>query len=164
MQIFATLQAFSHWLSLFGVSCAEKPERQADFQGLLSQIVTLIIEMLESGVGVINNPSTEPMMNNSKQPLLILTGSQIPDPLGLVLVNFLQSLTFTVRTPFILTIPAVMNMMAQLHTLGARIPLTVRCLCYKALSSLIVLPFPGLRDPEQVPQLFFREVLFLKLT
>jgi len=51
MQLFATLQAFSHWLSLFGLSCAEKPERLADFQGLLTQIVTLIIEMLESGVG-----------------------------------------------------------------------------------------------------------------
>jgi len=75
MQIFATLQAFSHWLSLFGVSCAEKPERQADFQGLLSQIVTLIIEMLESGVGFTNNVSNlESMMSNSKQHLLKLTG------------------------------------------------------------------------------------------
>jgi len=66
-----------------------------------------------------------------------------------VAANFLNSLSVTVRTPFLLTIPAMQTFMLALHSTGPKIPLTVRCVCYGAVSNLLVLPFPNLRDPEQ---------------
>jgi len=50
MQVFATLQAYCHWLFLFMNAASASPERKSQFETLLTQIVETLVSVLESGV------------------------------------------------------------------------------------------------------------------
>ncbi|CAM4336587.1 unnamed protein product [Leuciscus chuanchicus] len=121
-QSLAALQAYSHWLAQF---CGEV-QRQQD----QTQFVDLIRSSMDA---------TTPLIN-----------AKVPEKLLLSACHLLVSMSTTVRPVFLVSLPAVQNifnLITENH--NHRLPQEAHVLVCRALSNMLLLPWPSLPEAEQ---------------
>ncbi|XP_072337474.1 exportin-6 isoform X2 [Scyliorhinus torazame] len=120
-QSLAALQAYSHWLAQF----YSEVQRQNP-----EQFVTLISTTMEA---------TAPLIN-----------SKVPEKLLLSACHLLLSLATTVRPVFLVRIRAVQKIFDRITDGSARqLPQEAKVLVCRALSNMLLLPWPNLPESEQ---------------
>uniref|UniRef100_A0AAR2KIS4 Importin N-terminal domain-containing protein n=1 Tax=Pygocentrus nattereri TaxID=42514 RepID=A0AAR2KIS4_PYGNA len=118
----AALQAYSHWLAQF---CSEV-QRQQD----QTQFVDLITSSMAA---------TTPLIN-----------AKVPEKLLVSACHLLVSMATTVRPVFLVSLPAiqnVFNLITENH--NHRLPQEAHVLVCRALSNMLLLPWPSLPEAEQ---------------
>ncbi|KAA0706153.1 Exportin-6 [Triplophysa tibetana] len=121
-QSLAALQAYSHWLAQF---CSEAQRQQHQ-----TQFVDLITSSMAA---------TTPLIN-----------AKVPEKLLLSACHLLVSMATTVRPVFLMSLPAVQNifnMITENH--NHRLPQEAHVLVCRALSNMLLLPWPSLPEAEQ---------------
>ncbi|XP_077590273.1 exportin-6 [Stigmatopora nigra] len=120
-QALAALQAYSHWLAQFYSEVHNQNQ---------SQFVNLITSAMDAS-----------------SPLIT---TKVPEKLQLCACHLMVSITFTVRPVFMVTLPAVQNvfnLITQNQT--RRLPLEAHLLVCRALSNMLLLPWPNLPESDQ---------------
>ncbi|KAK1799222.1 hypothetical protein P4O66_007479, partial [Electrophorus voltai] len=121
-QSLAALQAYSHWLAQF---CSEV-QRQQD----QTQFVDLITSSMAA---------TTPLIN-----------AKVPEKLLLSACHLLVSMATTVRPVFLVSLPAVQNVFNLItENQNHRLPQEAYVLVCRALSNMLLLPWPSLPEAEQ---------------
>uniref|UniRef100_A0A673NGG2 Exportin-6-like n=1 Tax=Sinocyclocheilus rhinocerous TaxID=307959 RepID=A0A673NGG2_9TELE len=121
-QSLAALQAYSHWLAQF---CGEV-QRQQD--------QTQFMDLITSSMA-----ATTPLIN-----------AKVPEKLLLSACHLLVSMATTVRPVFLVSLPAVQNifnLITENH--NHRLPPEAHVLVCRALSNMLLLPWPSLPEAEQ---------------
>uniref|UniRef100_A0A8C1RLY5 Exportin 6 n=1 Tax=Cyprinus carpio TaxID=7962 RepID=A0A8C1RLY5_CYPCA len=121
-QSLAALQAYSHWLAQF---CGEV-QRQQD--------QTQFMDLITSSMA-----ATTPLIN-----------AKVPEKLLLSACHLLVSMATTVRPVFLVSLPAVQNifnLITENH--NHRLPQEAQVLVCRALSNMLLLPWPSLPEAEQ---------------
>ncbi|KAM9457944.1 exportin-6 [Clarias gariepinus] len=121
-QSLAALQAYSHWLAQF---CSEV-QRQQD--------QTRFVDLITSCMA-----ATTPLING-----------KVPEKLLLSACHLLVSMATTVRPVFMVSLPAVQNvfnLITENH--NQRLPQEAHVLVCRALSNMLLLPWPSLPEAEQ---------------
>ncbi|XP_041673092.1 exportin-6 [Cheilinus undulatus] len=121
-QALAALQAYSHWLAQFYSEVhSQNP----------SQFITLITSAIDAS-----------------SPLIT---AKVPDKLLLSACHLMVSITSTVRPVFLVTLPAVQNIfnLITTETQTRRLPQEAHLLVCRALSNMLLLPWPNLPESEQ---------------
>ncbi|TRY56086.1 hypothetical protein DNTS_017930 [Danionella cerebrum] len=121
-QSLAALQAYSHWLAQF---CGEV-QRQQD--------QTQFMDLITSSMA-----ATTPLIN-----------AKVPEKLLLSACHLLVSMATTVRPVFLVSLPAVQNifnLITENH--NHRLPQEALVLVCRALSNMLLLPWPSLPEAEQ---------------
>uniref|UniRef100_A0A667Y4X8 Exportin 6 n=1 Tax=Myripristis murdjan TaxID=586833 RepID=A0A667Y4X8_9TELE len=120
-QALAALQAYSHWLAQF----YSEVHRQNQ-----NRFITLITSAIDAS-----------------SPLIT---AKVPEKLLLSACHLMVSITSTVRPVFLVTLPAVQNifnLITQNQT--RRLPQEAHMLVCRALSNMLLLPWPNLPESEQ---------------
>ncbi|KTG37170.1 hypothetical protein cypCar_00029498 [Cyprinus carpio] len=121
-QSLAALQAYSHWLAQF---CSEV-QRQQD--------QTQFVDLIRSSMA-----ATTPLIN-----------AKVPEKLLLSACHLLVSMATTVRPVFLVSLPAaqnIFNLITENH--NHRLPQEAHVLVCRALSNMLLLPWPSLPEAEQ---------------
>uniref|UniRef100_A0A8C2XSS3 Exportin 6 n=1 Tax=Cyclopterus lumpus TaxID=8103 RepID=A0A8C2XSS3_CYCLU len=120
-QALSALQAYSHWLAQFYSEVHSQNQ---------SQFVNLITSTIDAS-----------------SPLIT---TKVPEKLMLSACHLMVSITSTVRPVFLVTLPAVRNIFNLITTENQthRLPQEVNVLC-RALSNMLLLPWPNLPESEQ---------------
>uniref|UniRef100_A0A673JZR1 Exportin-6 n=1 Tax=Sinocyclocheilus rhinocerous TaxID=307959 RepID=A0A673JZR1_9TELE len=121
-QSLAALQAYSHWLAQF---CGEV-QRQQD--------QTQFVDLIRSSMA-----ATTPLIN-----------AKVPEKLLLSACHLLVSMATTVRPVFLVSLPAaqnIFNLITENH--NHRLPQEAHVLVCRALSNMLLLPWPSLPEAEQ---------------
>ncbi|KAI4881308.1 hypothetical protein NFI96_029925 [Prochilodus magdalenae] len=121
-QSLAALQAYSHWLAQF---CSEVQQQRDQ-----TQFVDLITSSMAA---------TTPLING-----------KVPEKLLLSACHLLVSMATTVRPVFLVSLPAVQNvfnLITENH--NHRLPQEAHVLVCRALSNMLLLPWPSLPEAEQ---------------
>uniref|UniRef100_A0A3B3UCB3 Exportin 6 n=1 Tax=Poecilia latipinna TaxID=48699 RepID=A0A3B3UCB3_9TELE len=121
-QALAALQAYSHWLTQF-------------YSEVHSQNQSQFINLITSAV-------------NASSPLIT---TKVPEKLLLSASHLMVSITATVRPVFLVTLPAVQNIFNRITTenQSQRLPQEAHMLVCRALSNMLLLPWPNLPESEQ---------------
>ncbi|MEE6497274.1 hypothetical protein FKM82_002687 [Ascaphus truei] len=120
-QALAALQAYSHWLARF----YSEVQRQNP-----QQFVSIISTAMEA--------------------LAPLISTKVQDKLLLSACHLLVSVATTVRPVFLLNIPAVQKVFSRVTDSSAqRLPEEAQLLLCRALSNVLLLPWPSLQESEQ---------------
>uniref|UniRef100_A0A3Q1BHI9 Importin N-terminal domain-containing protein n=1 Tax=Amphiprion ocellaris TaxID=80972 RepID=A0A3Q1BHI9_AMPOC len=121
-QALAALQAYSHWLAQF-------------YSEVHSQNQTQFINLITSAV-------------DASSPLIT---AKVPEKLLLSACHLMVSITSTVRPVFLVTLPAVQNIFNLITTenQNRRLPQEAHMLVCRALSNMLLLPWPNLPENEQ---------------
>uniref|UniRef100_A0A3Q1FV37 Exportin 6 n=1 Tax=Acanthochromis polyacanthus TaxID=80966 RepID=A0A3Q1FV37_9TELE len=121
-QALAALQAYSHWLAQF-------------YGEVHSQNQTQFINLITSAV-------------DASSPLIT---AKVPEKLLLSACHLMVSITSTVRPVFLVTLPAVQNIFNLITTenQNRRLPQEAHMLVCRALSNMLLLPWPNLPENEQ---------------
>uniref|UniRef100_H3DNN8 Exportin 6 n=1 Tax=Tetraodon nigroviridis TaxID=99883 RepID=H3DNN8_TETNG len=121
-QALAALQAYCHWLAHF-------------YSQVHSQNQSQFISLITSAV-------------DASSPLIT---AKVPEKLLLSSCHLLVSITSTVRPVFLVTLPAVQNIFNLITTEGQshRLPQEAHILVCRALSNMLLLPWPSLPENEQ---------------
>uniref|UniRef100_A0A672YFB1 Importin N-terminal domain-containing protein n=1 Tax=Sphaeramia orbicularis TaxID=375764 RepID=A0A672YFB1_9TELE len=120
-QALAALQAYSHWLAQF-------------YSEVHSQNQSQFINLITSAI-------------DASSPLIT---AKVPEKLLLSACHLMVSITSTVRPVFLVTLPAVQNifnLITNNHT--RRLPQEAHMLVCRALSNMLLLPWPNLPESEQ---------------
>lgn len=120
-QSLAALQAYSHWLAQF---CSE----------VQRQDQTQFVDLITSSMA-----ATTPLIN-----------SKVPEKLLISACHLLVSMATTVRPVFLVSLPAVQNifnLITENH--NHRLPQEAHILVCRALSNMLLLPWPSLPEAEQ---------------
>lgn len=122
-QALGTLQAYTHWLSQLYLTSA----RQHSTEDTVARLVGTMVE--------------------SATPLI---AGDVPEKVVLAACQLLLSLASTVRPMFLTSFTCVQRLMEK-ATSGqlASLPIRAYTMIYKALCSLLVLPWPQISNPEQ---------------
>uniref|UniRef100_A0A3Q3GG94 Exportin 6 n=1 Tax=Labrus bergylta TaxID=56723 RepID=A0A3Q3GG94_9LABR len=121
-QALAALQAYSHWLAQF-------------YSEVHSQNPSQFINLITSAI-------------DASSPLIT---AKVPEKLLLSSCHLMVSITSTVRPVFLVTLPAVQNIY-NLNTTESqtrRLPPEAHLLVCRALSNMLLLPWPNLPESEQ---------------
>ncbi|MGH0115379.1 UNVERIFIED_CONTAM: hypothetical protein FKN15_000014, partial [Acipenser sinensis] len=120
-QSLAALQAYSHWLAQFYSKVQQQNQER---------FVSLITSTMDA---------TTPLI-----------GSKVPEKLLLSACHLLVSISTTVRPVFLVTVPAVQNLFNLITDSSARrLPPEAQVLVCRALSNILLLPWPSLPESEQ---------------
>uniref|UniRef100_A0A3B4FKQ4 Exportin 6 n=1 Tax=Pundamilia nyererei TaxID=303518 RepID=A0A3B4FKQ4_9CICH len=121
-QALAALQAYSHWLAQF-------------YSEVHSQNQSQFINLIKSAI-------------DASSPLIT---AKVPEKLMLSACHLMVSITSTVRPVFLVTLPAVQNIFNQITTQNQtrRLPQEAHMLVCRALSNMLLLPWPNLPESEQ---------------
>uniref|UniRef100_A0A096MHN3 Exportin 6 n=1 Tax=Poecilia formosa TaxID=48698 RepID=A0A096MHN3_POEFO len=121
-QALAALQAYSHWLTQF-------------YSEVHSQNQSQFINLITSAV-------------NASSPLIT---TKVPEKLLLSASHLMVSITATVRPVFLVTLPAVQNIFNRITTenQSQRLPQEAHMFVCRALSNMLLLPWPNLPESEQ---------------
>ncbi|XP_066546307.1 exportin-6 [Amia ocellicauda] len=120
-QSLAALQAYSHWLAQF----YSEVHRQNQ-----TRFVTLITSAMDA---------TAPLIS-----------AKVPEKLLLSACHLMVSIATTVRPVFLVTVPAVQNVFNLITDSSARrLPPEAQVLVCRALSNMLLLPWPNLPESEQ---------------
>ncbi|KAJ8245789.1 hypothetical protein GJAV_G00260340 [Gymnothorax javanicus] len=120
-QSLAAVQAFSHWLAQF--YCEVQRANQTRFVSVVTSAVDAVAP---------------------------LVSAKVPEKLLLSACHLMMSLTTTVRPVFLVTLPAVQNLFSKVTGDSADgLPLEALVLLCRALSNMLLLPWPNLPDSEQ---------------
>uniref|UniRef100_A0A3Q4GK89 Exportin 6 n=1 Tax=Neolamprologus brichardi TaxID=32507 RepID=A0A3Q4GK89_NEOBR len=121
-QALAALQAYSHWLAQF-------------YSEVHSQNQSQFINLIKSAV-------------DASSPLIT---AKVPEKLMLSACHLMVSITSTVRPVFLVTLPAVQNIFNLITTQNQtrRLPQEAHMLVCRALSNMLLLPWPNLPESEQ---------------
>ncbi|KAF3700337.1 Exportin-6 [Channa argus] len=121
-QALAALQAYSHWLAQFYIEV--HGQNQSQFLNLITSAV------------------------DASSPLITV---KVPEKLLLSACHLLVSITSTVRPVFLVTLPAVQNIFSRNTTENQthRLPQEAHVLVCRALSNMLLLPWPNLPESEQ---------------
>ncbi|XP_037544857.1 exportin-6 [Nematolebias whitei] len=121
-QALAALQAYSHWLAQF-------------YSEVHSQNQSQFINLIMSAV-------------DASSPLIT---TKVPEKLLLSACHLMVSITSTVRPVFLVTLPAVQNIFNLITTENHahRLPQEAHILVCRALSNMLLLPWPNLPESEQ---------------
>ncbi|RXN01668.1 Exportin-6, partial [Acipenser ruthenus] len=120
-QSLAALQAYSHWLAQF----YSEVQRQNQ-----ERFVSLITSAMDATTSLIS--------------------SKVPEKLLLSACHLLVSISTTVRPVFLVTVPAVQNLFNLITDSSARrLPPEAQVLVCRALSNMLLLPWPNLPENEQ---------------
>ncbi|KAK6481864.1 exportin-6-like [Huso huso] len=120
-QSLAALQAYSHWLAQFYSEVQQQNQER---------FVSLITSAMDA---------TTPLI-----------GSKVPEKLLLSACHLLVSISTTVRPVFLVTVPAVQNLFNLITDSSARrLPPEAQVLVCRALSNILLLPWPSLPESEQ---------------
>nr|XP_055032724.1 exportin-6 isoform X2 [Misgurnus anguillicaudatus] len=120
-QSLAALQAYSHWLAQF---CSE----------VQRQDQTQFVDLITSSMA-----ATTPLIN-----------AKVPEKLLISACHLLVSMATTVRPVFLVSLPAVQNifnLITENH--NHRLPQEAHILVCRALSNMLLLPWPSLPEAEQ---------------
>uniref|UniRef100_A0A7M4E1U5 Exportin 6 n=1 Tax=Crocodylus porosus TaxID=8502 RepID=A0A7M4E1U5_CROPO len=130
-QSLAALQAYSHWLAQFYSEIHRQNSEQ--FISLVSTALEAIIPLISSKV------SSSEWLNDAVQEKLLLSSCHL-----------LVSLATTVRPVFLISIPAVQKVFNRItDTSAQRLPDKAQVLVCRALSNVLLLPWPNLPECEQ---------------
>ncbi|MGH0120965.1 UNVERIFIED_CONTAM: hypothetical protein FKN15_070157 [Acipenser sinensis] len=120
-QSLAALQAYSHWLAQFYSEVQQQNQER---------FVSLITSAMDA---------TTPLI-----------GSKVPEKLLLSACHLLVSISTTVRPVFLVTVPAVQNLFNLITDSSARrLPPEAQVLVCRALSNILLLPWPSQPESEQ---------------
>uniref|UniRef100_A0AAX7VDS7 Importin N-terminal domain-containing protein n=1 Tax=Astatotilapia calliptera TaxID=8154 RepID=A0AAX7VDS7_ASTCA len=121
-QALAALQAYSHWLAQF-------------YSEVHSQNQSQFINLIKSAI-------------DASSPLIT---TKVPEKLMLSACHLMVSITSTVRPVFLVTLPAVQNIFNLITTQNQtrRLPQEAHMLVCRALSNMLLLPWPNLPESEQ---------------
>uniref|UniRef100_A0A671WJD7 Exportin 6 n=1 Tax=Sparus aurata TaxID=8175 RepID=A0A671WJD7_SPAAU len=121
-QALAALQAYSHWLAQF-------------YSEVHSQNQSQFINLITSAI-------------DASSPLIT---AKVPEKLLLSACHLMVSITSTVRPVFLVTLPAVQNIFNLITTENQtrRLPQEAHMLVCRALSNMLLLPWPNLPENEQ---------------
>ncbi|KAG7459781.1 hypothetical protein MATL_G00214320 [Megalops atlanticus] len=121
-QSLAALQAYTHWLAQF----YSEVQRQNQ-----ARFVSLITSTMDA---------TAPLIS-----------AKVPEKLLLSACHLMVSIATTVRPVFLVTVPAVQNIFNLItdHSLARRLPQEAQVLVCRALSNMLLLPWPNLPESEQ---------------
>ncbi|MGH0126135.1 UNVERIFIED_CONTAM: hypothetical protein FKN15_073535 [Acipenser sinensis] len=120
-QSLAALQAYSHWLAQF----YSEVQRQNQ-----ERFVSLITSAMDATTSLIS--------------------SKVPEKLLLSACHLLVSISTTVRPVFLVTVPAVQNLFNLITDSSARrLPPEAQVLVCRALSNILLLPWPSQPESEQ---------------
>uniref|UniRef100_A0A0S7F311 XPO6 n=3 Tax=Poeciliopsis prolifica TaxID=188132 RepID=A0A0S7F311_9TELE len=121
-QALAALQAYSHWLAQF-------------YSEVQSQNQSQFINLITSAV-------------NASSPLIT---TKVPEKLLLSASHLMVSITATVRPVFLVTLPAIQNIFNRITTenQSQRLPQEAHMLVCRALSNMLLLPWPNLPESDQ---------------
>uniref|UniRef100_A0A3Q2EBD0 Exportin 6 n=1 Tax=Cyprinodon variegatus TaxID=28743 RepID=A0A3Q2EBD0_CYPVA len=121
-QALAALQAYSHWLAQF-------------YSEVHNQNQSQFINLITSAV-------------NASSPLIT---TKVPEKLLLSSSCLMVSITATVRPVFLVSLPAVQNIFNRITTenQAQRLPQEAHILVCRALSNMLLLPWPNLPESEQ---------------
>ncbi|MED6276870.1 Exportin-6 [Characodon lateralis] len=121
-QALAALQAYSHWLAQFYSEVHGQNQ---------SQFINLITSAVNAGSPFIT--------------------TKVPEKLLLSASHLLVSITATVRPVFLVTLPALQNIFNRITTENQthRLPQEAHILVCRALSNMLLLPWPNLSESEQ---------------
>uniref|UniRef100_A0A3P8WA05 Exportin 6 n=1 Tax=Cynoglossus semilaevis TaxID=244447 RepID=A0A3P8WA05_CYNSE len=121
-QALAALQAYSHWLAQFYSEVHSHNQ---------SQFINLITSAIDAS-----------------SPLIT---SKVPGKLLLSACHLMVSITSTVRPVFLVTLPAIQNIFNLITTENRtrRLPQEAHMLVCRALSNMLLLPWPNLPESEQ---------------
>ncbi|KAM4635404.1 exportin-6 isoform 2-T3 [Polymixia lowei] len=120
-QALAALQAYSHWLAQF----YSEVHRQNQ-----SRFINLITSAVDA---------TSPLVT-----------AKVPEKLLLSACHLLVSMASTVRPVFLVTLPAVQNVFSLItENQTRRLPQEAHMLVCRALSNMLLLPWPNLPESEQ---------------
>ncbi|KAI3359285.1 hypothetical protein L3Q82_002800 [Scortum barcoo] len=121
-QALAALQAYSHWLAQFYSEVHSQNQ---------TQFITLITSAIDASCPLIT--------------------AKVPEKLLLSSCHLMVSLTSTVRPVFLVTLPAVQNIFNLITTENQtrRLPQEAHMLVCRALSNMLLLPWPNLPENEQ---------------
>ncbi|XP_040046387.1 exportin-6 [Gasterosteus aculeatus] len=121
-QALAALQAYSHWLAQFYSEV--HTQNQSQFMNLITSAV------------------------DASSPLIT---AKVPEKLLLSACHLMVSITSTVRPVFLVTLPAVQNIfnLITAETQTRRLPQEAHMLVCRALSNMLLLPWPNLPENEQ---------------
>uniref|UniRef100_A0A3Q1HEJ9 Importin N-terminal domain-containing protein n=1 Tax=Anabas testudineus TaxID=64144 RepID=A0A3Q1HEJ9_ANATE len=121
-QALAALQAYSHWLAQF-------------YSEVHSQNQSQFLNLITSAI-------------DASSPLIT---AKVPEKLLLSSCHLIVSITSTVRPVFLVTLPAVLNIFNLITTENQthRLPQEAHLLVCRALSNMLLLPWPNLPENEQ---------------
>ncbi|XP_061159226.1 exportin-6 [Syngnathus typhle] len=120
-QALAALQAYSHWLAQF-------------YSEVHSQNQSQFINLITSAV-------------DASSPLIT---AKVPEKLRMCACHLMLSITLTVRPVFMVTLPAVQNIFNLItENQTHRLPPEAHLLVCRALSNMLLLPWPNLAENEQ---------------
>lgn len=120
-QSLAALQAYSHWLAQF--SSEVHQQNSAQFISLISTTMDAVAPLIST---------------------------KVPEKLLLSACHLLVSVATTVRPVFLIRIPAVQKIFNRVTDSAAqRLPDEAQVLICRALSNILLLPWPGLPESEQ---------------
>uniref|UniRef100_A0A672QHV0 Exportin-6-like n=1 Tax=Sinocyclocheilus grahami TaxID=75366 RepID=A0A672QHV0_SINGR len=121
-QSLAALQAYSHWLAPF---CGEVQRQQEQTQ---------FVDLIRSSMA-----ATTPLIN-----------AKVPEKLLLSACHLLVSMATTVRPVFLVSLPAAQNIFSLItENHNHRLPQEAHVLVCRALSNMLLLPWPSLPEAEQ---------------
>uniref|UniRef100_A0A8D0CX60 Exportin 6 n=1 Tax=Sander lucioperca TaxID=283035 RepID=A0A8D0CX60_SANLU len=121
-QALAALQAYSHWLAQFYSEVHS--QNQSQFMNLITSTI------------------------DASSPLIT---TKVPEKLLLSACHLMVSITSTVRPVFLVTLPAVRNIfnLITAENQTRRLPQEAHMLVCRALSNMLLLPWPNLPESEQ---------------